>query len=67
MLTRCPHCQAELPKPRMGRPPKKPNERGEWLCTCCETYLPASEFGVDNNAINRLTSWCMRCRQRRGG
>jgi hypothetical protein len=67
MLTHCPNCNAELPKPRMGRPPKKPNDAGEWLCTCCDTYLHADYFGVDNNAINGLTSWCKRCRRGKDG
>jgi hypothetical protein len=66
-LTHCPACGEPLPKPKLGRPPKEPKTQPDgtvtWLCTCCETYLHEDYFGVDNNAVNGLTSWCKRCRR----
>lgn len=48
-----------MPKPR-GRV-KHPNEKGEWKCCKCKTYLPATSFRPDKYKQHGLASWCRPC------
>jgi erythromycin esterase-like protein len=46
-----------------GRPAKVPNEDGEWKCSKCNQYKPASDFYKSRSTKNGLANYCKDCMQ----
>lgn len=46
---------------RPGRPPRLPNGAGEWCCSRCREWLPASAYHGHNTAVSGLQSACRAC------
>ncbi|PQM19689.1 hypothetical protein Sfr7A_30965 [Streptomyces xinghaiensis] len=52
----------DLTRPVQKRmsPYKRRDETGRYLCSRCDQYLPAEEFG-EGSGVDGLATWCRRC------
>jgi hypothetical protein len=45
----------------MGRPQRRPNEKGEYACTNCNFWKPPTGFFKNKSTKSGLQSWCKQC------